>query len=528
MNVRTKLLVKQSLNVALIVGVALIAVVIAQRFDYHVRRAELAYDERQTITMLAVQAFHYKTAIGDVLLPGGGRPGELDLARRDLRQTLQQLARQTEQETVFLAAEDRPPEFEETERLGRLESAFADIDRSVDRVFKLKEAGSDDDARQLQQLIEQRFDGEIAELLAAAMADEQEEVVRTDAEIAELAERRVVFLVVAGLSALTISLAMGVFLYRSISRPMQRLLSGVRALRSGNLQHRVVWQGADEFAELASQFNEMAATLEDRGAAPAWRPIGTRAAGGAAHRRVGSGKSAPQISGPPPAAVPRRGQPRTANAGNRPARRSRRHAPRPADIAGCVSWFAGTHLAAGRANGAPDRRPAVPGPIGGGHGHLRQAARRSPGVVANAVQDGTVLAQGKRISVTEKLPGQPVWVNADAQRLRQAVLIAIDNAIKYSDSESAVEVSLTIRNARAAITVLDHGTGVPPEELPYVFERFYRIRGGMKRRPDGSGLGLPIAKWIAEKHDGTISLTSTPGRSTALTIELPRLDSGGP
>ncbi|MGH6804508.1 MAG: sensor histidine kinase, partial [Methyloceanibacter sp.] len=140
----------------------------------------------------------------------------------------------------------------------------------------------------------------------------------------------------------------------------------------------------------------------------------------------------------------------------------------------------------------------------------------------------TVLAQGKRIAVTEKLPGRPVWVNADAQRLRQAVLIAIDNAIKYSNSESAVEVSLTIGNARAAITVLDYGGGVPAEELPYVFERFYRIRGGAQRRPEGSGLGLPIAKWITEKHDGTISLSSTPGQSTELTIELPRLDSGGP
>jgi signal transduction histidine kinase len=148
-------------------------------------------------------------------------------------------------------------------------------------------------------------------------------------------------------------------------------------------------------------------------------------------------------------------------------------------------------------------------------------------IVADAVRDGTVLAQGKRIAVTETLPGLPVWVSADAQRLRQAVLIAIDNAIKYSNAESAVEVSLTLRNGRAAITVTGHGGGVPPDELPYVFERFYRIRGGAKRRPDGSGLGLPIAKWITEKHDGTISLSSTPGGSTALTIELPRLDADG-
>ena len=72
----------------------------------------------------------------------------------------------------------------------------------------------------------------------------------------------------------------------------------------------------------------------------------------------------------------------------------------------------------------------------------------------------------------------------------------------------------------------DHGVGVPPEELPYVFERFYRIRGG--RRPDGSGLGLPIAKWIVEKHDGSIAMASTPGEETRLTIELAILERSGP
>ena len=62
MNVRLKLLVSQSLNALLIIGLAVVAILVAQRFDYHVKRAELAYDQRQTITMLAVQAFRFKTS----------------------------------------------------------------------------------------------------------------------------------------------------------------------------------------------------------------------------------------------------------------------------------------------------------------------------------------------------------------------------------------------------------------------------------------------------------------------------------
>jgi signal transduction histidine kinase len=528
MNVRTKLLVKQSCNVALIVGVALFAVVIAQRFDYHVKRAELAYDERQTITMLAVQAFHYKTAVGDALLPGGGRPGELDLARRDLRDTLQQLGRQTEQEIALIAAEDRPPEFEETERLGRLESAFADIDRSVDRMIELRDAGSDADARQLQQLIERRFEGEIAELLAAAMADEQEEVVRTDAQIAELAERRVVFLIAAGVCALAISLAMGVFLYRSMSRPMRQLLTGVRALRAGSLQHRVGWQGADEFAELASQFNEMAASLEDRerrlldSQSDLERQVAQRTAElEQANQRlkyldrrrllflaeVSHELRTPVTVLRGEAEVTLRAEPRSADGYRESLTRIARQAEQMGRLIDDLLF-----LVRSEADTITFDRQRVD----------------LHAVVAEAVRDGTVLARGKGIAVIEKLPDRPIWANADAERLRQAVLIAIDNAVKYSHSDSTIEVSLAATNGRAAITVRDHGVGVPADELPYVFERFYRIRGGASRRTDGSGLGLPIAKWIAEKHDGTISLSSTPGRATELTIEIPRLDGSAP
>jgi signal transduction histidine kinase len=74
------------------------------------------------------------------------------------------------------------------------------------------------------------------------------------------------------------------------------------------------------------------------------------------------------------------------------------------------------------------------------------------------------------------------------------------------------------------ITVKNQGVGIPAEELPYVFERFYRIRSDQGRRAEGTGLGLPIAKWIAERHGGTIALTSIPGELTVLTISLPLLE----
>ncbi|MGH6885994.1 MAG: sensor histidine kinase, partial [Geminicoccales bacterium] len=398
------------------------------------------------------------------------------------------------------------------------------IDSLVDRMIGLTRSGSAEAARQLHQLVEQRFEGEVADTLAAAMADAQREVAAANAQIASLATRRVLFLVAAGLGALAISLVTGFVLYRGISRPMRRLMAGVRAVRAGDLQHRVEARGADEFAQLAVQFNDMAADLGDReqrllaARSKLEQQVAQRTADlETANQRlkyldrrrllflaeVSHELRTPVTVLRGEADVTLRAQPTSSDAYRDALARISQQAEHMGRLIDDL-----TFLVRSEGDTVTFDRQRV---------NLQE-------LMVQAVRDGTVLAGGKGIAVVESLPDQPVWVNADAQRLRQAVLIAIDNAIKYSDADSAIKVSLTTTTGRTAISVLDHGVGVPPEELPYVFERFYRIRGGAKRRPDGSGLGLPIAKWIAEKHGGTISLSSTPGVSTELTIELPRAD----
>ncbi len=126
--------------------------------------------------------------------------------------------------------------------------------------------------------------------------------------------------------------------------------------------------------------------------------------------------------------------------------------------------------------------------------------------------------RGRRLAVAAF---EPVIVRGDPDRLKQLVLILIDNAIKYTESGGRVDVSLRRTDGEVVIDVSDTGVGIAPEHLPHVFERFYRADPARSRNAGGTGLGLPIARWIAEEHDGTVELASTLGKGTTATVRLP-------
>jgi signal transduction histidine kinase len=112
-----------------------------------------------------------------------------------------------------------------------------------------------------------------------------------------------------------------------------------------------------------------------------------------------------------------------------------------------------------------------------------------------------------------------VYVWGDADRLKQLLLNLIDNAIKYTPANGRVSLSLAKAEGWAYIVIADTGVGIPPEDLPYVFDRFYRVDKARSR--GGSGLGLSIAKSIAQAHGGDIHVSSRVGEGTTFTIRLP-------
>ncbi len=109
-------------------------------------------------------------------------------------------------------------------------------------------------------------------------------------------------------------------------------------------------------------------------------------------------------------------------------------------------------------------------------------------------------------------------IEGDPDRLKQLLLNLIDNALKYTPPGGTVSLSLYRDQEWVRVTIEDTGVGIPPDVLPHIFDRFYRAqREGRK----GVGLGLSIARWIAEAHGGRLSVESEVGQGTTFTLWLP-------
>jgi two-component system, OmpR family, sensor kinase len=132
-----------------------------------------------------------------------------------------------------------------------------------------------------------------------------------------------------------------------------------------------------------------------------------------------------------------------------------------------------------------------------------------------------LLEKSVAVKVTEV---DQVCIMGDVDRLKQLLLNLISNAIKYTPDGGTVNVSLSKNNGWAYLSVADTGLGIPAEDLPYIFDRFYRVDKARARGQSGqggAGLGLAIAKWIAQAHGGDIDVVSKVGEGTTFTITLP-------
>lgn len=129
------------------------------------------------------------------------------------------------------------------------------------------------------------------------------------------------------------------------------------------------------------------------------------------------------------------------------------------------------------------------------------------------------LAEKKQIEIT--LPTEDALVKGDATQLTELFIILLENAVKYSPEKSLIYVSLILQRSHVVISIVDQGSGIAEEDLPHIFDRFYRADKSRTSANAGYGLGLAIAKRIVELHAGSIHVTSTLGKGTTFKVVLP-------
>jgi two-component system phosphate regulon sensor histidine kinase PhoR len=142
-------------------------------------------------------------------------------------------------------------------------------------------------------------------------------------------------------------------------------------------------------------------------------------------------------------------------------------------------------------------------------------------ILEAAVGDYRLRARERNIRLIVSC-GEEIVVKANSRLLIQAIGNLLDNAIKYSEPKGKVEVGVVIDDDEIAIQVVDQGSGIAPEHLPRLFERFYRVDKGRSRELGGTGLGLAIVKHIAQAHGGRVTVESTLGKGSIFTLHLPK------
>jgi len=139
-------------------------------------------------------------------------------------------------------------------------------------------------------------------------------------------------------------------------------------------------------------------------------------------------------------------------------------------------------------------------------------------LLMEAIGEARHLLDGQHLAITAI---EPATVVGDPDRLKQLLLVLLDNAVKYTPAGGRISAALGLDNQFARVTVTDTGIGIAPEDLDRVFERFYRADRARCREPGGAGLGLSIAQWIATQHQGVVDLQSAPGKGTTASVRLP-------
>jgi len=294
------------------------------------------------------------------------------------------------------------------------------------------------------------------------------------------------FLLLGGSLAIVIALVLTFILSRRMSSPIGVLANAARRLGGGDLSQRVRFQGKGEVKELAQAFNSMAADLERAG------QLRRNLVADVAHELR---------------------TPLSNIQGYLEAIRDRVMKPNAATIRSLNEEAA---LLSRLVNELQELSLAEAGEL-----KLVYQAEDIANVVKQAINSWQHQVAAKEISLSLDLPDNLPLVNIDRQRVNEVLYNLLENAVVHTREGGTINVAAAKQGDWVEISVSDTGEGIPAEDLPNIFERFYRVDRSRARATGGSGLGLTIAKRWVEAHGGKITAKSELGKGSSFSFTLP-------
>ena len=519
---RTRLVLTGLLLIALLLGVGSMSLWTAQQFRYLLARTELAHDVRAEYLRLDAQIHSLLQTQIDVA--GGAAAGATRTPRASLgtevEATLDRIRTLIAREVAHTG--DREDEYEELQLLARIDRQLQPLldgrwprprgdgtDSQTTPAFKTDEHPRSDVGRGIE------------DLLREAIAEEHRELEQADLASAKVLARLDYAIGASLVTALLVGLGALLLLLRRLNQPIATLMQGTQALSDGDLSYRMPVTGDAEFALIAERFNHMADEIER-------------------HRRHMERSRESLEHG----VAERTEQLRLANEALGRVDRTRRQ------FFADISHELRTPLTVIRGEAQFALRGDDKSPVSykdtlsrilgqseqltrlvddllfiarsdAGTTRLERTAVALDELLGEVCADAQTLAQDRSMRIDFRPDTDPAVLQGDAGRLRQLFLILLDNAIRYSKPDSQVSVALTSSPGAVSVQVRDSGIGIPREDLDQIFERFYRGEGAACLYADGLGLGLPVAKAIAEAHGGGIAADSEPGQGTTISVSLP-------
>lgn len=490
-----------------------------------VARGRVASDLVKGHWQLAASKQRLRSWTSQALLLPHANPAERDEHISDMRQTLTRLQALTEKALAL-----DPDEARARRDWGERQDTLAILRYSVDELDltlrQLRPLPTNADPAATWDAIKRTFDtsqGEdLRERVRQTIAREQEAEQR-ERNAADLALLKLAGgVLLATLAIALLASAFGLYFAKALRKPLKNLSSGAQALQRGELDHRIDERGTDEFAEVAHTLNAMAVELQQH------RERETQARHELEHQvnvRTVELQEALQAL-------------QQVDASRRQLFADISHELRTPTTA--IRGEAEIALR-GKTKNSDDYQDSlrriveIAAQLGQVIDDLLTMARsdaqalcvQTQALLINmpvnaALAQVQALAQQRQVSVVwDNTAALDLMVCCDGNRLRQLLVLVLDNAIRYSTESAQVRLKTSTDGKHWQAQVQDWGIGIAADELPRVFERHFRGEQARRHRADGVGLGLSLARVLAQAHGGTLDIASAAGQGTTVSLSLP-------